>query len=60
MTRPYALVRLLEHGPLTLAEMLEITRWPYRCTQAMLTRLIEERRIVAVKVGPHRNEYRNA
>jgi hypothetical protein len=60
MTRPYALRRLLDLGPLTLAELIDITRWPYRATQAMLTRLQDEGRVVAVKVSAHRNEYRNA
>lgn len=60
MTRPYACKRLLEHGPLTLAELLEITRWPYRCTTEMLVRLMAEGSVVAEKVSPHRNLYRLA
>lgn len=60
MTRPYALARLLDHGPLTLAELIEVTRWPYRSTTAMLTRLQEEGRIVAERVSAHRCLYRNA
>jgi DNA-binding transcriptional regulator GbsR (MarR family) len=28
VTRPYAAKRLLEHGPLTFAEFMEITGWP--------------------------------
>ena len=32
MTRPYALRRLLDLGPLTLAELIDITRWPYRAS----------------------------
>ena len=30
MTKRYAAIKLLEHGPLTMREMLEITRWPMR------------------------------
>ena len=30
MTKRYAAIKLLEHGPLTMREMLEITRWPIR------------------------------
>ena len=28
MTKTYALVRLLEHGPMTSSEILACTRWP--------------------------------
>ncbi len=39
MTRTYALKRLLEHGPLTIGEIVAITCWPYRTAWKALTRL---------------------
>ena len=39
MTRTYTLKRLLEHGALSLAEMIEITGWGYRTTWRALERL---------------------
>ena len=39
MTRIYALERLLEHGPLTIGELIEITRWPRYTLTGSLTRL---------------------
>lgn len=36
MTRSHVAYQLLRHGPLTLAEFMEITRWPYRrCLNAL-------------------------
>lgn len=36
MTRTYALKRLLEHGPLTLAQIEEMTGWSYiACRKAI-------------------------
>jgi predicted transcriptional regulator len=29
MTRRHALMQLLKHGPMTMAEMLEVTGWTY-------------------------------
>ena len=37
MTRKYALARLLEHGPLSIAELLEITGWDRRAVWAALS-----------------------
>jgi DNA-binding MarR family transcriptional regulator len=51
MTRIYALERLLEHGPLTLAQLMEITRWP-RYTLTGTLRRLEADHIVAVKRAP--------
>jgi len=41
MTRTYCLKRLLEHGALSLREMVEITGWGYRTTWRALERLQE-------------------
>jgi len=41
MTRTYAARRLLEHGPLSFAEFLEITGWTKRIAWRALTRLIQ-------------------
>jgi DNA-binding MarR family transcriptional regulator len=46
MTRIYALERLLEHGPLTQAQLVEITRWPRYTITGSLRRLIQRDRIV--------------
>lgn len=50
MTRIYALERLLEHGPLTLAQLVEITRWPRYTLTGTLRRLAGDG-IVAVRRG---------
>jgi hypothetical protein len=60
MTRTYAARKLLEHGPLTLSEFLQITRWPYRTAQRTLENLQEVGLVVAESCGPHRNLYRLA
>lgn len=60
MTHTYAARRLLEHGPLTLSEFLQITRWPYRTAQRTLENLIDAGAVVAESAGPHRNLYRLA
>jgi hypothetical protein len=39
MTRTYAARRLLEHGPLTLREMIAITRWPVNAVKGALQNL---------------------
>lgn len=58
MTRTYAARKLLEHGPLTLSEFLQITRWPYRTAQRTLENLQEVGLVVAESCGQHRNLYR--
>lgn len=40
MTKTYALKRLLEHGALSLSEIIEITGWPYK-SRKVLYRLAE-------------------
>jgi DNA-binding MarR family transcriptional regulator len=61
MTRPYAMCRLLEHGPLRFAEMLEITRWPKPHLEIVLDRLEKRGRIRRFhQQGCHRNVYRLA
>lgn len=57
MTRTHAARALLAHGPLTLAEFLEITRWPYRAAQSTLSRLIEAGAVECAKSSAHRNVY---
>jgi DNA-binding IclR family transcriptional regulator len=41
MTRQYAALKLLEHGPLMLAEFVAITGWPYQSTYKVLAELID-------------------
>jgi predicted transcriptional regulator len=45
MTRSYALVKLLEHGPLTTREIEEITRWTKRQVQKTIGYVAENGRI---------------
>jgi predicted transcriptional regulator len=56
MTRIYALERLLEHGPLTISQLIDITRWPRNTLVGTLRRLRDDR-IVTVDSG---NVYRLA
>lgn len=39
MNRSYAALRLLEHGPLKFAEIMEITGWSESCCRKVLCRL---------------------
>jgi len=41
MTRSYAALRLLEHGPLSLEHFALITGWPYKSCQKVLDQLID-------------------
>jgi predicted ArsR family transcriptional regulator len=60
MTRTYATRRLLEHGPLTMAEFLEITGWTWNAARSVLARLMESGAVQAEKVSAHRCVYRLA
>lgn len=51
MTRDYALLKLLEHGPLHPGEMRHITGWPLAELRATVDRLKAERQIVRVVRG---------
>lgn len=42
MTKTYAMQKLLEHGPLTLAEARNITRWRGRTTAHILEHLTKK------------------
>ncbi len=42
MTKTYALKRLLEHGQMTRAEMIECTRWPGRQVDSALSGLVQQ------------------
>jgi hypothetical protein len=41
MTRTYALCRLLEHGPLTWREVLEVTGWSYGVVKSAIWRAMQ-------------------
>lgn len=60
MTRTYAAKRLLEHGPLTLAEMREITGWEHAAVVAALRQLMETGLAVIEYCGRRPNIYRLA
>lgn len=57
----YAAKRLLEHGPLTEAEMLEITRWPRRKVTSALESMLATGVVKRAKItGVKRYVYRLA
>lgn len=45
MTRAYALTKLLEHGPLTAAEIIVITGWPAHEARRTIDHLASRGRI---------------
>lgn len=58
MPKTYAAKRLLEHGPLSFAEMLEITGWKYRQLDGAVRSMLKTQVIRAVHVpGCHRSVY---
>ena len=52
MTRAYALTRLLEHGPLTFAEMVEITGWTLPTVDSTIRRLMRKKIIAPGSISP--------
>jgi hypothetical protein len=52
MTRTYAAKRLLEHGPLTAAQFIEITGWKERTCRRTLQQLLDTK--VATIWNPQR------
>ena len=50
MTRTYAARKLLEHGPLTHSQFLEITGWNWRTVDLVTQRLMGRGEIVPVKI----------
>lgn len=51
MTKTYAMLKLLEHGPLTRQEIREITRWTEKQIHSTLQYLAREEKIKAGKKG---------
>jgi predicted transcriptional regulator len=60
MTRTYTAKRLLEHGPLTWRELLEITGWRESVLKGAIQNLIDTELVVAEKASSRRNVYRLA
>lgn len=59
MTHAYAMRRLLEHGPLTYAELLEVTGWGSEVLTEMLRRMAKRREVQrCFAPGCHRFVYR--
>lgn len=58
MTRAHAMRRLLEHGPLTWGELLEITGWSYDQLRCVVAWLMQQGAVIAEACGPRRNLYR--
>jgi predicted transcriptional regulator len=56
MNRTYCLKRLLEHGALSLSEMVEITGWGYRVAWKALERL-QHAGIVKTEGKPQKRVY---
>ena len=54
MTRTYAAKRLLEHGPLTFREFVEITGWTVRVAHRALYRLRQFGLARMVSIGGNR------
>ena len=48
MTRTYAALKLLEHGPLSRAEFVEITGWRLGTCRALLCRMTDAGQIKRV------------
>lgn len=42
MTKTYALKRLLEHGPMTVAEIVDCTRWSHQQVETALRMSISQ------------------
>ena len=51
MTRNYAALRLLEHGPLSLELFALITGWPYRSAHRVLDQLLDDGAVIRVSRG---------
>lgn len=56
MTRAHAMLRLLEHGPLTYRQAVEITGWPPRAVQHALATLMRDDLVRPIAIG-HRRGY---
>lgn len=54
MTRTYALRCLLEHGPLTFAQALEVTGWPVPTLWSAIRRLLRAQVIRVLNMAGHR------
>lgn len=57
MTKTHAMLRLLEHGPLTFAEAREITGWPRAAVCAILQHLVVSGRVHARHISRQRCLY---
>lgn len=60
MKKAYALARLLEHGPLTMGEILEITRWKRKVAEWATREVRAAGVVVADKPCDRRAIYRLA
>lgn len=59
MNRPYAMTRLLEHGPLSRSEVREITGWTEKAVDDNLRLLANRNRIERfIEAGRHQFIYR--
>lgn len=47
MTKRYAALKLLEHGPLTISEFLEITGWSMRSAWSVMEWMLENELVEA-------------
>ena len=54
MTRSYAAIQLLKHGPLSLTQFVEITGWPYVKCRETLSHLVDGVGVVIREGGLYR------
>jgi DNA-binding transcriptional regulator GbsR (MarR family) len=58
MVKTYALKRLLEHGPLTFSEIVEITGWPYKSVSSVVCRMMDQDILCTIcEIGKSRRMY---
>jgi hypothetical protein len=58
MTRTYTAKRLLEHGPLTFRQLLEITGWKRHEIEKTIYAMVDEGELIRFKqLGTRRNLY---
>jgi len=58
VTRFYAAKRLLEHGPLTFAELINITGWSAKAVEKTIYAMVDEGELIRFKQpGTRRNLY---
>lgn len=55
MTHSYACIRLLQHGPLTFTQLLEITGWPRISVEYVVRKLVAAGILLPANIGGKRH-----